>query len=97
MADIIDQLLALDDAALGSKFGFTQKLEAAKEDLKEAATLKGESRAMVVERINSMLTPNIYPDDIGYAVKRAKAKEASKGKTTPTSLAADCGCEVDPY
>lgn len=97
MADIIDQLLAMDDTALGSKFGFTQKLEAAKEDLKEAATLKGDARESVVERINSMLTPNIYPDDIGYAVKNAKRKEALKGKTTPASLASDCGCDVEPY
>lgn len=96
MSDIIDELLAADDATLMKKFGYSQKLASAREDLIEAGKLSGDARSSVVERINSMLTPTIYGDEIGYAVDSAKRRAANKGKTTPSSMLSACGCDVAP-
>lgn len=68
----IDTLKAKKDPELLELLGLDQKLAVFKEALAEADTLKGEPRKKVEDRINSMLTPNIYPEDLRYAVRDAK-------------------------
>lgn len=93
MADIIDELTGLDDAALSKRLGFDTKLETVKTALAEAAATEGKVRKQVATRLTEAFTPSTYVfEDIGYTIKRAK-QEAS-GKTTPANLVAGCGCDV---
>lgn len=77
MADIIDELTGMDDAALGAKLGFDKKLADAKEHLGELAALTGEARKIAADRVEHMFTPNIYPDEWGWIARDAK-REASR-------------------
>jgi hypothetical protein len=91
MTDIIDDLLALDDAGLNEKLGYTAKVSDFKKDLSTAASLPKVARAKIAENLKRQLEPNIYPSDLHYDVERAQAKAA--GKTTPDSVC--CGCVGD--
>lgn len=84
--DIIDSLSKMNDAQLLTKFGLQSKLDKAKADLKEAKGLTGKAREIVAERIESLLAPHMYGDEIGHAIDSAKRQTAPKGKTTPTSM-----------
>lgn len=90
MADQIKTLLALDDAELSAKLGYTKKLEGFKEDLMEADKLTSDARKKVEDRLESMFTPNIWPDELHHVVESAKRK--ASGKTTPESVLEGC-CE----
>lgn len=93
MADQIKALLALDDAELSVKLGYAKKIESFKEDLMEADKLTGEARDEVNEKIDQMLTPNIWPEDLKHSIERAKRKGAKGNKTTPASVLDGC-CEM---
>lgn len=83
----IDELVAMDDSSLMEVFGFTQKLKAAKEDLKELATLGGKAREDAEERVANMLTPNIYPSDFQFiyedVTRKNKDGQAELDDPTP--------------
>ena len=61
MADIIDTLAAMDDAALSAKLGYDAKLADFRKVITDAAALRGDARAKIAATINQQLTPNIYP------------------------------------
>lgn len=94
MADIITELKGLDDAALSTRLGYDKKLSEFKSDIELADGLKGDARKNVADKIDRMLSPNIYPEEIKWAVQREQRKEAKA--TTPDSVLSDCGC-VEPY
>lgn len=92
MTDIIDELLAMDDAALSEKMGLTQKLLAFKEDLAEAAKLSGDNRSEVAETVTKAFMPSAYAiDDLGYTIDRINRKKADKDGTSPSEIT-DCCC-----
>lgn len=91
MADIINELSGLDDASLGAKLGFNDKVKAFRDDLARADKLSGDARKSVVKAIDQMFKPNIYPDELRWKVESAERKE--KCKTTPASVVTDAGCD----
>lgn len=86
----IDELVAMDDAALSEVMGFTSKLAQAKEDLAKLATLKGEARKEAEDRVESMLTPNIYHSDLKYiyedVTRRKSTGQEALADTRPASV-----------
>jgi len=93
MADIIDELVGLDDAALAKKLGFEDKVKQFKLDLARAAKLKDKGRAQIAARLTRMFTPDTYlVGDMSYELDRAEKKD--QGKTTPSEIASCC-CDVD--
>jgi hypothetical protein len=78
----IKTLRAMDDAQLLDILGLVNTLNDFKEDLEEADKLSGKAREEVQERINNMLSPRIYPGDLGYAIEDAqrRAKKNQSGK-----------------
>lgn len=93
MPDLIDELLGMDDAALGKKLGFDDKVKQFKVDLTRAAKLKDDGRKQIVGRLTRMFTPDTYMvGDMSYELERAEKKE--QGKTTPESIV-NCCCGDD--
>jgi hypothetical protein len=93
MADAINTLLALDDAQLSAKLGYDKRLKDFKDNLSEANKLSGKAREKVVDRLDSMLNPKIYDDDLKWTVESAQRLQAKlDGKTSPESIVADAGC-----
>lgn len=84
MADAIDTLKAMDDAALMKKMGLTSQLEEFKTALDEASKLTGKARKYVLDDLERQLEPRIYGDSLKWRVEEAK-KRAS-GKTTPCGV-----------
>jgi hypothetical protein len=76
----IKDLQAKTDQELMDLLGLTNTLNGFKEDLGEADALKGKAREDVEERINDMLNPRIYPNDLSYAIEDAKRRAAKTGK-----------------
>jgi hypothetical protein len=90
MADIIDELLGMDDAALSKKIGFADKLQVFKNDIGRASKLSGDARTKVVDHLKRTFAPSSYAiEDIGYTVDRAEKK--ADGKTTPEDIT-NCCC-----
>lgn len=90
MPDIIDTLAGLDDAALMAKLGFDKKLSKAKEDLAELAKLPaGDARTNAVEKVNNLLNPTIYSDELGWI------KESAERKVAKSAAAEMCDCSPD--
>jgi hypothetical protein len=86
MADLIDELSGLDDAALAQKLVFDDKVKSFKDDLAKAAKLTGDARAKVVKHLDRMFTPDTWEiQDLGHTVKRAE-----KSGTTPSDIAGCC-------
>jgi hypothetical protein len=75
------------DAELIELFGYDRKLEDFKEALEEGDKLTGKAREKVEDRINEMLTPRVYPEDLKYTVESAK-RSAKTGKEAMN----DCCC-----
>lgn len=92
MADQIKTLLALSDDELAAKLGYAKRIADFRADLERGGALTGEPRKLVEDKINSMLTPNIWPEDLKYTVERAERKASGKDKTTPESVLEGC-CE----
>lgn len=94
MADIIDTLAGMDDATLMAKLGFDKKLDKAKSDLAELVKLPaGDARTNAVEKVNNLLNPTIYSDELGWIAdsaqrKLAKGAAAEMCDCSPSSL--DC-------
>lgn len=89
MTDIIDTLATMDDSALMAKLGLDKKLSKAKEDLAELAKLPaGDARDAAVEKVNNLLNPTIYSDELGWIADSAQRKLANG--------AADEMCCCDP-
>lgn len=89
MTDTIKTLAALDDAALLVKLGYADKLAKAKADLAAADALTGDARKYAETRISSMFTPNVYPDEIGYAVESA-VRKANKSAAAEMNACSPC-------
>lgn len=89
MPDIIDELAGMDDAALGKKLGYTDKIADFRKDLKEAEGLDDKTRKIAADNIKRMFEPNIYPDEVKWKIKDAVRQ--TKPKTN-----ADCMCENSP-
>ena len=95
MADIIDQLSGMDDAALSAKLGLDQKIADARRHLGELAALSGEARKIAADRIQHQFTPNVWTDEWGHiardAQRQADAKKIKSAKDimedgSPSSL-----------
>lgn len=97
MADQIKSLMALDDSELSAKLGFARRIEEFKESLQTADGLEGDARKRVNDRIEEMLNPRIYTEDLKYTVESAQREAARKksGKTEPVDLLQGC-CDVCP-
>lgn len=90
MADIIEELSGMDDAALAVKLGFSDKVKSFREDLARAAKLQGKPRAKIEDHLTRMFTPDTYRiDDMKWQLERAEQKAA--GKTTPCEIVETCG------
>lgn len=74
MADIIDTLAAMDDAALSAKLGFAAKVADFRKSLDEAKDLPEEARKEIADSINRQLQPSIWPGDLAHQVECAKRK-----------------------
>lgn len=97
MADIITELKALDDAALGTKLGFTDRVAQFKKDLEAADKLTGKGRDLVVKELTGMFTPSTYRiNDMSYTLKRAETMNNPKSKEC-ADFVNSCGCmdEID--
>lgn len=92
MADIIDTLAAMDDAALSAKLGFAAKVADFRKSLEEAMTLPSEARGEIADSINRQLQPSIWPGDLAHQVECAKRKLEKKSAvdemndTSPSSM-----------
>lgn len=71
----LEELAGLDDQETLELLGFAEKADAFKKKIEEARKLKPSQKAYVEERINKMLTPNIYGDEVDWAIRDAKRKE----------------------
>lgn len=92
MADIIDELSGMDDAALGAKLGFQDKVKAFRDDLARAQKLSGKPRDKLVKSVESMFVPNVYPDELRWKIEDAEC--SAKNSTTPASvLKGACDCD----
>lgn len=90
MADIIDDLLALDDGALSEKLGLQDRVKTFREDLEKANTLSGDAREKVVRHVNEIFTPKQYAvEDLSWQVKHAAQK--AKTGSSPSEIVG-CGC-----
>jgi hypothetical protein len=95
MADIIDTLNGMDDAALSAKFGFDRKLADIRKQLAEADGLSGDARKSAAEKIDRAVNPTPDEYQIRWAVDDAKrdAKQfdgkAEMACCSPHSLAPD--------
>lgn len=89
MADLINELAGMDDAALGKKLGFSDKVAAFKLDLERADKLQGDGRKKVLSALARMFSPQSYAiEDLNYTIARAE----KPAKTTPAGLVQACGC-----
>lgn len=91
MADLIDELAGMDDAALGAKLGFNDKVSNFRADLKRAQALSGKPREKVESHLKSMFTPHVYTEDLKWRVD--DAERLAKGKTSPCSIVQEAGCD----
>lgn len=91
MADIIDTLAGLDDAALMNKIGLNKQLTDARKGIAEMQALTGDARKEAVERTERMFQPHVYPTEFKYiaqdAERHAKMKACKNDK-----VAAMCDC-----
>ena len=89
MADMISELVGMDDTALAAKLGFDDQVASFKKQMERADKLTGDARDKVLRQLTSMFTPQSYAiSDIGYTIDRAEAK--NKGKTTPADIVSCC-------
>lgn len=65
----------MSDAELGALFGFPDKIKTFKDHIAEADKLPPKGKKVVEDRLNSMLNPTIYPDEIRWAIDDAKRKD----------------------
>lgn len=87
MADLIATLAAMDDAALQQKLGLDAQLTKARKDLDEMDALAGDARKYALERVTSMLNPNIHPSEFGWIKEDAQRKAKKK-----TAVEEMCDC-----
>lgn len=88
MADIISELMGMDDAALAKKIGIDQKLADAKKHLGELNALEGKAREIAVDRLNHQFTPNVWTDEWGYIA--SSAKREAKREQSGAEVMHDC-------
>jgi len=88
MADIITQLLAMDDAALMAKIGLNAKLDAAKKNLAELNSLTGEARTHAIGRLERQFQPNVYPEEWSWIKEDAQRHACRSAKEEM--------CDCDP-
>lgn len=94
MADLIDTLSGMDDAALGAKIGLTAQLKEAREGLASMAKLEGKARTEAVDRLEKMFAPHVYPSEFKWIAKDAaraacKTAEQEMCDCSPASLCPD--------
>jgi len=82
-----EALLKLSDAELMQLLGMDKTLNEVKTAMQEASKLTGKAREYILERLDRMFTPNVYPHDFKYMVEDAKRKNAT-GKDAKQ----DCCC-----
>lgn len=87
MADIIDDLLGMDDAALMTKLGLNAQLKEARDGLTEMANLTGDARKEAADRVNRMFQPHVYPSEMKWI-----AKDARRAANKKDAVAAMCDC-----
>lgn len=90
MTDIIDTLSGMDDAALAAKFGFDKKLDKAKADIAELSKLSGDARTAAAKRVDNVLNPTVYADELGWIASDAKRKAVCN------QTAAEAMCDCSP-
>jgi hypothetical protein len=73
----IKDLKTKSDAELLELLGYTNKLAEFKTNIAEADKLTGKARELVEQRVQDMMTPNVYPTEIKWAIEDATRK--SKG------------------
>lgn len=77
----IEALLKMTDEQLCGVLGYSRKLAQVKESIQKISTLKGKAREIAEEKIERILTPNIYESDFSYAyedaVRQANPKKAA--------------------
>jgi hypothetical protein len=87
--DLIQELVAMNEAQLIEKLGFDDQVDNFQKNMKRADKLTGAARQKVLNQLSSMFTPdNFRIADIGYTIDRAEEK--ASGKTTPSSILAGC-------
>lgn len=85
----IEEMAGKSDAELQALLGIDKKVKAFREALEEAKGLKPEGRKAVEDRLERMLTPNVYPEDLKYAIEQAKRAE-QKGSAGAKAAMQDC-------
>ena len=88
MADIIDELSGMDDAALAKRMGFDDKLADAKTHIAELSKLTGEARTIAADRLKHQFEPRVYPDEWGWIARDAQ-REAARKNMTPKDVIMD--------
>jgi len=94
MADLIDTLSAMDDAALSAKIGLDSQLKEAREGLAAMAKLEGKARTEAVDRLEKMFAPHVYPSEFKWIAKDAnraatRSAEAEMCDCSPCSVLPD--------
>lgn len=76
MADIISELVGLEDAELLSRVGLDKQLKNVREGLEAANALEGKARTKVVEDLERRMAPSPYVfEDLKWQAKQATQKE----------------------
>ena len=83
----LSDLQKMNDQELLELLGFSERVDKFKEQLSETAKLPPKQKTFVEERIQRMLTPNIYGDELEWAIQDAKRKDQ-----TGKEAMADCCC-----
>lgn len=87
----ISELKKLDDAGVRELLGLDDKVETFKKHLAEADALTGKARTIFEEKITRMLTPNVYPDELGYMIKSSQRE--AKPRTAKEEMNS-CSCDI---
>lgn len=73
----LEDLKNKTDAEFYELFGYDRQVAEFKDTLSEAEKLPPKGKEKVEDRLNEMLSPRIYPEDLKYTVESAKRKEQS--------------------
>lgn len=99
MADIIDELMGLDDDALVKRIGVDKQIANFRKQLTEMAGFDGKWREEAAERLDRVVNPTPHVQEINWInddIQREQRQAAAKGgdtavaeinNTSPSSLA----------
>lgn len=83
----IDDLVKMTDQELSTAFGFQAKIERARKNLEDLASLTGKAREEAESRIQKMLNPEIYIGELDWMKDDLmKSSRIKSGNMKPSDI-----------